>query len=134
MKRFLRVSCGFLIAPVVATLAAMIATAIASGQFSFREFKVVLLFAYFFGLILGVPAFVVFRYLDWNQLWKYVIGGATIGVVASFMLLGIPLEYQPSSAYLLSVLLQYFMFPLGGAIGGATFWKVAVGETNMPVD
>ena len=134
MTKLLRIASAFIVAPIVAALAMMIGNAIHYGRFSFTDFKVVLLFSFLFGLAMGIPAFLVFRRLGWNQLWKYLIGGAVIGLIATYLILGIPFEFQPSVTYVWSVTLQYWELPFGGAIGAAVFWLIAVNTPKSPAD
>ena len=127
MSRPIRIEIAFLTSPLVAALAATIGNAIHYGRLSFTDFHVLLVFTYGFGLAFGVPAFFAYRRLGWDQLWMYSLGGAAIGLVATYLFLGIPFEVQPSLAYMGSVALQYWEMPMGRAVGAASFWLVSGG-------
>lgn len=67
-------------------------------------------------LVLGVPAFLFFRYRRWWELWRFMLGGALGGVLCApvFMATAAP------SFWFFAIL-----FALGGACHALLFWLMA---------
>lgn len=65
-----RVVLGFVVAPAAPVLVALLLSPRADGIF------VVLLASYALTLLIGLPVFLVFRWLGWLALWQVLSGGA----------------------------------------------------------
>jgi len=84
----------------------------------------VVIFTYPFALTLGVPAFIVARYLGWLSLRAVIAGGASLGVLAG-ILLGLAGDgFRGYAAW--SVILGLLLFAAHGAVVAGLFWLIAL--------
>lgn len=77
-----RIILAFLIAPLTTPLVFMLATLL-DGTFNYSVFLPVGLFAYLATAIFGIPAYLLFRVLQWTNIFLFVLGGAVIGFIFS---------------------------------------------------
>lgn len=68
-------------------------------------------------LLLGVPAFLLFRCRGWWQLWRFLVGGGLGGLLLALVLL-------KSDAANLALLA--FVFLVGSVVHALLFWCLAV--------
>ena len=118
IQRIVQVIAALLAAPIAATAVYMVATTIRFGTTDPNDamsFAAIVLFvASSISLLIGLPAHLLFRFLGWNQLWRYVVGGACIGLLGEYVMHFTQIDGAVS-----------------GAIGAATFWLIAA-RTSAP--
>lgn len=68
-------------------------------------------------LLLGVPAFLLFRCRGWWQLWRFLVGGGLGGLLLALVLLRSDAANLPLLA---------FVFLAGGVVYALLFWCLAV--------
>jgi len=113
----LRIVLGFALSPL------------ASGVFNVAfmgnpyAFGIVIL-SYPFALMLGIPAFIIARYLDWLSLRAVIAGGAGLGFLAGIIvgLAGSGFGGYPAW----SVILGFLLFAAHGAVVAGLFWLIAL--------
>ena len=78
---------------------------------------VVVVCAYLAIVVLGIPAYLVYRSKGIESVWAYLLGAFLIGVVAAFLLTA-PFTYDTKYPTLELILISGF----GGACAGLVFW------------
>lgn len=121
-----RIILGFLIAP----LASGLLQGVVMGNLGAVIFAWV--FAYPFSIILGVPAFLVFKKNSWLKLWQVVVAGTTLGVIGG-LLFSLVASFENHSVQ--SIIHGLGLFGLHGLVVSLAFWLVAimkVSSNNAP--
>jgi len=133
----LRVSLGFLLAPVSALTCA--AALICAGPFNQHEalstFALCFpgtsfilsgfgsLLAYPVALVLGVPAFMVLRARAWLDWWQVGLAGLLVGMIGATVL---PLAMPPGRPHWETVAALMPLCSAVGVVAGMLFWVMAV--------
>jgi hypothetical protein len=118
----LRISVGFMVAPMVAVIVFTVGIAVLNGtlekigisEFVIGAFLLVGPWAYAIGLILGLPLFLLLRKVNFVKAWIFFITGGIAGLLAGLYLLN-------GSAHDSKTILC----SLGGGLSAATFWYIA---------
>ncbi len=121
---------GFLLAPFPAALFQSIVVALwpKPDQGVFENppsmFVVVCLYFWFFGLLLGVPAWAIIRKRRNVTLRTFVLIGLFVGLIPICVPLAILVARGQASSYL--VVYNVLLFALGGMAAGALFWSIVL--------
>jgi hypothetical protein len=95
----IRIVAAFLIAPLATPLMFIILGLIRTGGINADEVRIVVIiigmYAYLAVIVLGVPAFFIFRALHWKSPVLFAIGGMIIGFVVSLIFDGWISAYYP---------------------------------------
>ena len=86
-----RIIVAFLVAPLMTPIVFIIA-ALVNGVFDMPEqipgyFLLYGSFAYLAATIFGIPAYFLYRALDWTNILLFIVGGAIIGFMFSFFII-----------------------------------------------
>ena len=88
----IRIVTAFLIAPLATPLTFIVLGLIRTGGFNADEIRIVVIlfgmYAYLAVVVLGIPAFFIFRAMHWKNPVLFAIGGILIGFVVSLILDG----------------------------------------------
>jgi|GEM_PF-1221131 len=113
----LRIILGFALSPLAS---GVLGVAIKGSPMAFG----IVIFAYPFALTLGIPAFIVARYLGWLSLPAVIAGGAGLSVLAGLL---IALDGSGFGGYAAwSVILGLLLFAAHGAVVAGLFWLIAL--------
>lgn len=97
------------------------------------SFPIWLMFAlpvsYFAAVVVGIPAFLVFRHFGWLFLPWLVLGASAIGVVT-----GLVIAFLFTSSHPLELGVIVLLFALFGAVSGYAFWRLACRAPNPPLN
>ena len=74
-------------------------------------------FAYLATAIFGIPAYFLFRALRWNNALLFVLGGAVIGLIVSFLLL----NWHPAAGFFWFWFAEKLWCTLAGALSALVF-------------
>ena len=108
-----RVIVAFLVAPLTTPLALTVfnyARGYASLVLGYATF------AYLAAIVLGVPAFLVYRALKWTNIFLFVLGGALIGIIVS-----LPIYWDERG--------EYLWCGVAGATSAFVFYVILYGFT-----
>jgi hypothetical protein len=72
-------------------------------------------FAYLATLIIGLPAFLIYRKLGWERLVCYSTGGAAMGLLTALLLFNFAISWSVNSV-------DYVWCALAGAVSATFFW------------
>jgi hypothetical protein len=72
-------------------------------------------FAYLATLIIGLPAFLIYRRLGWERLICYSTGGAALGLLTALLLFNFAISWSVNSV-------DYVWSALAGAVSATFFW------------
>jgi hypothetical protein len=72
-------------------------------------------FAYSATLIIGLPAFLIYKRLGWDRLICYSTGGAALGLLTAFLLFTFAISWPVNTA-------DYVWCALAGAVSATFFW------------
>jgi hypothetical protein len=81
-------------------------------------------FAYIAEVILGLPAYFIYRSFNWTSLVAYVVGGAMMGLIA--ISLG-TLIYSP---FVSTPLIDFLLCIVAGAVGALVFRSILGGDSD----
>jgi len=104
MSNQTRVTTAFLISPVATPMVFMLDAAL-RGRFSFEDVPYYLVlhgfFAYLAALLFGLPTYLIYRALRWTSPLLFVLCGALIGLLVSFLFIPtfdhvFPFQYTPN--------------------------------------
>ena len=112
-----RIILGFALAP----LASGLLQGIIMGTFGAVIFAWV--FAYPISLVLGIPAFILFRKKSWLKMWQVTLAGTILGIVGG-VLFGLLVGFEGYSVQ--SVFKGLVLFGLHGLVVSLTFWFVTL--------
>jgi hypothetical protein len=117
---------AFLIAPLMTPLVLLGADQLRGAAFNLSEqlgaFVFLSGFAYAATVVFGVPAYFLYRALNWSQVALFILGGAVIGFIVSlFILESIPF------AYFIQSLEGRSWFVFAGALSALTFRMILFG-------
>src|ERR1700682_2432362 len=94
-----RIIAAFLIAPLATPLTFIVLGFIRTGGFNADEIRIIViligLYAYLAVVVLGIPAFFIFRAMHWKNPVLFAIGGLLIGFVVSLIFDGWISAYYP---------------------------------------
>lgn len=112
---------GFAIAPVLAPVAVLVLALV--QKIHIRESLMVaaiyVAFTYGTAILLGIPAFMIFRHYGWQRWWQHAFAGTAMALVVFFCIwLMSPSSDTPVHALLL--------FAAIGAGSATLFWLLAV--------
>jgi len=110
-----RIILGFLLAP----LATVVVQFLREGMGP--SLGLVLMYAYIFGLPLGIPAFIALWKLKWLQLWQVILFSVVLGLIVA--VLAAPTHITLANPYLVKELGFYV---LHSTAVGFLFWLVAL--------
>lgn len=79
-------------------------------------------------LVLGIPAYLLYRRFGIDTLKAYMLGGFAGGMFLTAMVVGVA-DYHPLMDPRLAAVLFWSMAGLGGAAGAAFFWAFSVRGT-----
>lgn len=127
----LRILLGLAVAPLLASLAAAVATTLVSGN-KFNSVFIVWGFLYVFGgllgtLIVGVPALLIF----WNRIRHSLRNACIVGAIAALVPFPLLMIWKTTGAKgmpspsLISLAVAV-MSAVAGAVGGAVFYAIAL--------
>ncbi len=84
-----RIIAAFMIAPLATPLTFVVLGFIRTGGFNADEVRIIVIFfglyAYLAVVVLGIPAFFIFRAMHWKNPVLFAIGGIIIGFVVSLI-------------------------------------------------
>ena len=88
-------------------------------------------FSYPATMIFGLPAYFLFRRLNWFRFWQVVLGGACLGLLASllFSFLLEPGRIPPLSG----ILFISGFFVVGAVVAATTFWLIVYGKPSSNI-
>ena len=125
----LRRAGAFLAAPFPAAIFQSIVVAVwpKEGQGVFEHqasmFIAVCTYFYVFGLLIGVPAWLIMRKRNTMGLQAHALAGLVVGILPVGTALGWTIIQGASSAYVVAY--NLLLFGLGGMAAGATFWLIS---------
>jgi hypothetical protein len=70
---------------------------------------------------LGIPAFVLYRFLGLKNIVGYLLGGAAVGLVTAFLIFRFIVNWSVASG-------DYGWCALAGAISALMFWLIVYGS------
>jgi 4-amino-4-deoxy-L-arabinose transferase-like glycosyltransferase len=118
-RSFLHNLLGFLTAPLVTgVFVALISSLYARGEWR-GTFLAVLALCYPTAVVLGIPAFWILRSRKRQELHHSFLAGLVVGILPSTLWYAITVEPVSALATL-----------AGTALGGMTFWFIAIGRSN----
>jgi hypothetical protein len=103
-----RVALAFVIAPLAAPIIGILETR------NSLTFMFISGFSYPLSLLLGIPAYLLFRYLGWLQLWSVLLASAILGGTVALTLFGGVYDLGRTA-----------LFSAFGAVNGLVFWLIA---------
>lgn len=126
-----RVVLAFLIAPATALLLAGLADGIGlifgeSLAFLRPATALTLIYAYPTAVILGIPAFYLFRRCAWIEWWHFALGGVVIGNIPPLMVLLVFIRVPLSDFFRdVNLLTLCGLGAILGAVSTLVFWVIA---------
>jgi len=126
---------GFIAAPALGVLAwAFLVAALAPDQAeALSQLPSALVFslvyAYAAGIVLGIPAFLIYRRFRIDSFMAYALGGFLGGTLLGSFLFGFADSAESMNPRLASALL-WLAVGFGGAIGAAFFWALVIKQTR----
>lgn len=136
MRPASRIALATLLAPLAVTLCVLSAAWWSNGFSGLaQELRVAAGFlplTYLPGLavtvVLGLPAFAVYRRFGWTHPVGYALGGAAMGLAGGIAVLAVLLAdaFRPGSAWSFPPLAGSIIFALSGALAALLFWSIAV--------
>ena len=120
LMNYRRLFLAFLVSPLMA-LFVFIVTTMALGVPS-GEILIGLIFyiplTYLVAAVLGLPMFLLSRSLGWKNVFAYILGGATVGLIEALFLLGL---------FSRNMGLEFLLCPIAGGLSALLFWLILYG-------